>query len=100
MAMVVADSKCVSLSYVLVCHSYGLKCVIITCGHLTNMQGCHGNCSGGLYVIAVEGTGIMQIQPKSDLLLRHFLLLTCYHGNRANWVQCCAKFDTHTHSHF
>ena len=35
------------------------------------MQGCHGNCSGGLYVCVeytVEGTCIMQIQPKGDLL--------------------------------
>ena len=40
----------VSLSYVLVYHSYGVECAIITCGHLTNMHGCHGNCSGGLYV--------------------------------------------------
>ena len=29
-----------------------LECAIIACGHLTNMQGCHGNCSGGLYVCA------------------------------------------------
>ena len=28
--------------------SYGVECVIITCGHLTNIQGFHGNCSGGL----------------------------------------------------
>ena len=26
--------------------------VIIACGHLTNMQGCHGSCNGGLYVCA------------------------------------------------
>ena len=37
----------VSLSYVLVYHSYGVECVII-CSHLIDMQGCHGNCSGGL----------------------------------------------------
>ena len=42
----------VSLSYVLVYHSYGAECVIIICGHLTKIQGCHGNCSGGLYVYA------------------------------------------------
>ena len=33
-------------------YCYGVECVIITCGHLTNMQGCYGNCSGGLYVYA------------------------------------------------
>ena len=44
----------VSLSYVLVYHSYGVESVIITCGHLTNMQGCHGNCSGGLCVYAED----------------------------------------------
>ena len=38
----------VSLSYVL--HFYGLDCVLIACSYLTNMQGCHGNCSCGLYV--------------------------------------------------
>ena len=32
--------------------SCGLEHVIIACGHLTNMQGCHGNFSGGLYVCA------------------------------------------------
>ena len=42
----------VSLSYVLVQHIYGLESVIIAFGHLTNMQSCHGNCSGGLYVCA------------------------------------------------
>ena len=39
-------------------------------GHLTNMQGCHGNCTGGLYVSAEyhgEGTSIMQIQPKGNI---------------------------------
>ena len=35
----------------------------------------------------VEGTGIMQIQPKSGLLSEAFFwLLTCYHGNCTNWV--------------
>ena len=67
----------VSLSYVLVYYSYGLECVIITCGHLTNLQVCHGNCSSGLYIMymqstIVEGTGIMQIQPKSGLLPEAF----------------------------
>ena len=38
----------VSLSYVLVYQSYGVEYIIITCGHLTNMQGFHGNCSGGV----------------------------------------------------
>ena len=42
----------VSLSYVLVEHRYGLEHSIIACGHLTNMQGCHGNYSVGLYVCA------------------------------------------------
>ena len=42
----------VSLSYVLVYHSYGVDCVIITCGHLNNMQGCHEDYSGGLFVYA------------------------------------------------
>ena len=42
----------VSLSYVLVLHSYGLERVIIAYGHLTNMQGCHGNYSGELYMCA------------------------------------------------
>ena len=42
----------VLMSYVLVQHSYELECVIIACGHMTNRQGCHGNCSGGLYVCA------------------------------------------------
>ena len=34
------------------------------------MQGCHGNCSGGLCVQSamVEGMSIMQIQTKGDLL--------------------------------
>ena len=78
--------------------------MIIACGDLTNRQGCHGNCSGGLYVCVqitiVEGTGIKQIQPKSGLLpeaiftglaphgllhhvmycLRHLLLFTCKQG--------------------
>ena len=40
----------VSLSYVSVQRSYGLEHVIIACGHLTNMQGCHGNCIVGLHV--------------------------------------------------
>ena len=43
------------------------------------MHGCHGNCSSGLYVYAeyhiVEGTGIMQIQPKSGLLPEAFFLV-------------------------
>ena len=48
----------------------------------------------------VEGTGIVQIQPKSGLLPEAFFwLLTCYHGKRTNWVQCCAKLNTHTDSH-
>ena len=34
---------CTSIIY-----SYGPECVIIACGHLTNMQGCRGN----LYVCA------------------------------------------------
>ena len=42
----------VSLSYVLVQQNYGLECVMIACGHLNNLQGCHGKCSGGLYVCA------------------------------------------------
>ena len=42
----------VSLSYVLLQHGYGLYRVIIACGNLTNMQGCHGCCSCGLYVCA------------------------------------------------
>ena len=42
----------VSLSYVLVEHRYGLEHAIIACGHLTNMQGCHGNYNGELYVYA------------------------------------------------
>ena len=25
--------------------------------------------------------------------------LQCYHGNRTNWVQSCAKCDAHTHYH-
>ena len=33
-----------------------------------NIQGCHGNCSGGLYVCTmVKRTSIMQIKPKDDL---------------------------------
>ena len=32
--------------------SYGLERVMIACDHLTNMQGCHGNCTGELYVCA------------------------------------------------
>ena len=45
----------VSLSYVLL---YGLECIIIACGDLTNMQGCHGNCTGGfMQSTIVEGTG-------------------------------------------
>ena len=36
---------CTSITY-----SYVLEHVIIACGYLTNMQGCHGNCNGGLYV--------------------------------------------------
>ena len=49
----------------------------------------------------VEGTGIMQIQPKSGLLPETFFywLLTCCHGNHTHWVQKCAKFDAHTHYH-
>ena len=35
--------------FTILCTSYG---VIIACGHLTNMQGCHGNCSGGFNVCA------------------------------------------------
>ena len=42
----------VSLSCVLVQHNYRLEHAIIACGHLTNMQGCHGNCSGRWYVCA------------------------------------------------
>ena len=37
---------------VLVQHSYGLDRVIIACFYLTDMQGCHGNCSCGFYVYA------------------------------------------------
>ena len=46
----------------------------------------------------VEGTCIMKIQSKGDLL-PEAILLTCYHGNRTNRVQICTKFDAHTHSH-
>ena len=56
--------------YCLIYHSCGLERVIIACGHLTNMQGCHGNCSGCMCVqITIgEGTGIKQIQTKGGLL--------------------------------
>ena len=69
----------VLLSYVLVEHSYGLEYVIIACGHLTNMQGCHGNCSRGCMCVQstmVEGTCIMQIYNlKMINCLRQFLLV-------------------------
>ena len=39
-------------SLTVLCTSFGLENAIIAYGHLTNMQGCHGNCSGGLYVCA------------------------------------------------
>ena len=65
-----------SLFYALVYHSYGVECVIITCGHLINMQGCLGNCSVGctmcMQSTIVYGTGIMQIQPKSGVLPEAF----------------------------
>ena len=69
----------ISLSYVLVKHSYGLERAIIASRHLNNMQGCHGNCSGGLYVCAeyqVEGTCIMEIYNlKVIYCLRQILLV-------------------------
>ena len=46
--------------------------------HLGNIQSCHGNCSGRLYVCAsamVEGICIMQIQSKGDLLPKIILLV-------------------------
>ena len=49
-------------------NSYGLGCVIIACGHLTNMQCCHDNCSFMcVQSNIVEGICIMQIQTKGDL---------------------------------
>ena len=52
-------------------NSYGLDRVIIASCFLTNLQGCHGNCSwSGMCVQStmVEGTCIMQIQRNGDLL--------------------------------
>ena len=46
----------------------------------------------------VEGTCIMQIQPKCDLL-PEAIFTGCYHGNHTNRVQSCAKFNAHAHYH-
>ena len=49
----------------------------------------------------VEGTCIMKIQPKGDLLpeaiIFYCLLTKYYHGNCTNRVPSCAEFDAHAH---
>ena len=51
--------------------SYGLECVIIASGHFTNMQGCHGNCNGGLHWCTEKE----QVYHKYNLKVSHFYWL-------------------------